>query len=92
MDRYRHRHVRYRGRVTAFSVQYETLVKGEWRAVVRYDTAHGYVHRDLYSAEGVTTKTPLFGITYSDALTFAESDLKANWKVFKQRFLRGTRR
>lgn len=26
---------------------------------------------------------------YNDALTFAESDLKANWEVYKERFLRG---
>jgi len=24
----------------------------------------------------------------NDALTFAESDLKANWEVYKERFLR----
>jgi len=26
---------------------------------------------------------------YNDALTFAESDLKANWGVYKERFFEG---
>jgi len=33
--------------------------------------------------------TPLFGMDYNDALTFAESDLKANWAFYKHLFEKG---
>jgi len=51
----------------------------QWHPVVRYDTAHGFAHRDLLDIKGRVKKTPLFNQDYNDALSFAESDLKANW-------------
>jgi hypothetical protein len=32
--------------------QYETLLHGKWVPVVRYDTAHGFFHRDVYLLAG----------------------------------------
>lgn len=77
-DRYRHRHVRIGGRVVEFAVQYEIRSKGEWVPVVRYDTAHGFAHRDLFIEKGEVVKTPLGLTDFNMGLTFAESDLKAN--------------
>ena len=88
-DRYRHKHLREKERVIFFRVQYETEVNDTWYPVVRYDTAHGFAHRDLLDINGNTIKTPLFIREYNDALTFAESDLKANWGHYKKRFLEG---
>ena len=88
-DRIREYHVRSRGRIISFMVQYDTLFKEEWFAVVRYDSAHGFAHRDLYDAKGRTTKTPLFMRDYNQALTFAELDLKANWRIYRERFVKG---
>jgi hypothetical protein len=89
-DRYRHRHIRERGKIVYFSVQLETSIEGKWYAVVRYDTSHGFAHRDLLSKKGETIrKTPIFVRDHNDALTFAESDLRANWTIYKERFLRG---
>lgn len=88
-DRYRHKHIRQKGRIVYFRVQYETMIEGKWYPVVRYDTVHGFAHRDLIDIKGKIVKTPLFIQDYNDALTFAESDLKANWGVYKERFLRG---
>lgn len=34
---------------------YEAYIDGEWRAIVRYDEAHGYYHKDVM--------TPFFGQT-----------------------------
>lgn len=34
------------GRVLGFVVQLECLFNDEWYPVVRYDTAHGFAHRD----------------------------------------------
>lgn len=88
-DRYRHLHVRVRGRISQFRVQLETRIDGLWCAVVRYDTAHGFAHRDLLDRKGrVVEKTPLFDQNYDEALTFAESDLKTSWEFYKHLFLK----
>ena len=86
-DRYRHLHIREKRDIVFFRVQYEILVEGRWLPVVRYDSAHGFAHRDLMDKRGRVTKTPLFNQDMNDALTFAESDLKANWSKYKKAFL-----
>lgn len=37
-----------RGKVTAFSIQYQAVIRGNWQSVVRYDTNHGYLHRHRF--------------------------------------------
>lgn len=86
-DRYRHLHIKEGGKVVFFRVQLETKIDDKWFAVVRYDTAHGFAHRDLLTIKGGIKKTPLFNQDYNDALTFAEEDLKTNWEYYKKRFL-----
>jgi hypothetical protein len=86
-DRYRHIHIKEKGKIIYFRVQYETKINDKWHAVVRYDTAHGFAHRDLINFKGGVRKTPLFNQNYNDALTFAEHDLKTNWELYKKRFL-----
>ena len=86
-DRYRHLHVRVKERIVFFRVQLETRLETKWLPVVRYDTAHGFAHRDLLDQRGRAEKTPLFNQDLNDALTFAENDLKTNWRSYKQRFL-----
>lgn len=87
-DRYRHKHIRERGKIVYFRIQYETMIEEKWYPVVRYDTAHGFAHRDLINIKGEVVKTPLFIQDYNDALTFTEDDLKANWEIYKERFLK----
>lgn len=59
LDRLRVHFVTERGRVIAIVViQYEAYIDGEWRAIVRFDEAHGYFHRDVMSPEGAQEKTP----------------------------------
>ena len=87
-DRYRHQHIRERGKIVYFRVQLETLIENQWYPVVRYDTSHGFAHRDLIDKKGAVKKTPIFVRDYNDALTFAESDLKANWEIYRDRFLK----
>ena len=88
-DRYRHEHVRLKRDVIGFMVQYETKLKGKWLPVVRYDTRHGFAHRDLLNKKGRKRKTPVFAKDYSEALTFAEYDIRSNWRIYKQQFLKG---
>ncbi len=90
-DRYRHQHVRVKGKVIRFSVQYETKVGYRWLPVVRFDTSHGFAHRDLIDGQGEKIKTPIFARDFNETLLFAESDIKSNWKMYKDRFLRSLR-
>lgn len=70
-------------------VQYEIRMGSDWVPVARYDTAHGFAHRDLLSAKGESVKTPIGIRDMRLALTFASSDLKANWRWYRQRYLEG---
>jgi hypothetical protein len=88
-DRYRHTHIRVKDRVVFFRVQLEMLFEDKWMPVVRYDTAHGFVRRDLLDKKGRSVKTPIFNQDLNDALTFAENDLKSNWLSYRKRFLEG---
>lgn len=63
------------GIVTGFVVQYEALIENKWRPVVRYDTAHGFAHRDLLHPGGDTEKQPLYLPSLNLAPTFAIQDL-----------------
>lgn len=53
-NRVRVRFKKDRGRIVDFVVQYETLIKGDWRPIVRYDTAHGQPHTDIFRSDGTT--------------------------------------
>lgn len=86
-DRYRHTHIRVKEKIVFFRIQLEILWDGKWMPVVRYDTAHGFVHRDLLDKKGHVVKTPIFNQDLNDALTFAENDLKANWLSYRKRFM-----
>ena len=91
-DRYRHVHFSSKGKISYFSIQIETEVNGIWLPVVRYDTAHGFAHRDILNVKGEeVSKTPLFNQDYNSALTFAESDLKLNWESYKTNFLKNAK-
>jgi hypothetical protein len=78
-----------KGAILEFVVQYEALISEEWRPIARYDTAHGFAHKDIMKASGETIKQPLFFETYNLAFTYATIDLKANWKKYRESFVKG---
>lgn len=87
-DRKRYRHIRQGKRILTFTVQYETLVAGEWLPVVRYDTSHRITHKDILDLKGREKKV-LLGITdLHEALLLADNDIKTNWQRYKALFLR----
>jgi len=86
--RIRHYHGRMKQQVVEFMVQFEIHVKGEWKPVIRYDTAHGFAHRDTYSGHGSIEKAPLSVGDFNSTLTFAEFDIRSNWELYRERFLR----
>lgn len=85
--RKRHNHSQIKGKIISFRVQLEVYYKGRWHPVIRYDTAHGYAHRDYLRAAGQIEKTPLFSLDYNEALTFAQKDLNMNWESYRHHFL-----
>jgi len=72
------RHLRVKTKLVQFTVQLEIFFNNKWYPVVRYDTAHGFAHKDLIHKDGKIDKTPIFYLDYNDALTFAEFDLITN--------------
>jgi len=76
-----------KGRPIRFVVQYETWLRRKWRPVIRYDTAHGYAHKDVLDRrDRVIQKTELKNIDYKKALDIADDDIEANWKTYKKDF------
>ncbi|TAK03006.1 hypothetical protein EPO44_07805 [bacterium] len=71
-----------------FLIQLEVEIEGFWKGVIRYDTAHGYAHIDRFNIEGNKKKERL-DLNFKEALTRAERDIKQNWFIYRQRFLKG---
>jgi hypothetical protein len=85
-NRVRERFVKHKGKILGFIVQFEAWMEGKWQPVVRYDTAHGFAHRDELHPDGTETKIPLYFPSYNDALTFAEHDIKMHWEWYEERY------
>lgn len=85
--RRRTRHIRRGNNIIEFIVQYELKIRNEWYPVVRYDTAHGFAHKDILYYKGESRKEILPFDDFNLALTFAEKDLKDNWQKYKDHFL-----
>lgn len=86
--RIRHYHRTEKGRVLKFLIQLEAEVEGSWKEVIRYDTAHGYAHIDRFNIKGRKRKERL-RLNFNEALTRAERDIKQNWLIYRERFLKG---
>jgi hypothetical protein len=91
-DRRRHHHVSERGKVLDFVEQYETFWAKKWVAVIRYDTAHGFAHKDVLRPDGRAIKIRLAESDYNRAMTFAIQDLRTNWTRYKSSFLKRARK
>jgi len=86
-DRKRHVHKTDRGSVISFTVQFETLVDDKWLPVIRYDTAHGYAHKDILHLDGHKEKINLGSLALKEALVLADRNINENWSRYEQRFL-----
>jgi len=90
--RRRTRHVRIGNKIIEFVVQYEIKINNEWYPVVRYDSSHGFAHKDRLSYKGEVIKERLPFSDFNLALTFAEKDLKDNWQKYREHFLKEVRK
>ena len=84
--------VRYqkdRGRILRFTVQLEAYLEDTWTPVTRYDTTHRFVHRDDLKPDGSQIKSPPMAFAdYSDALSYVIRDLRLNYQLYIERYLR----
>lgn len=86
-NRYRHHHILEKQQIVEFSIQYEAFIRGMWHPIVRYDSTHGFGHRDLVHPDGSETKTTFRDWDYAQVLTYGERDLKQNWKIYRQNYM-----
>ena len=83
-DRIRVRFALDAGMVTDFLVQYEVQIGEQWHAVIRYDLAHGFLHRDRLDPQSqLASKEPVPYGTLANAMTEAIREIKANWPEYR---------
>lgn len=85
-DRLRVQAYKEKNKILEFVVQYEAKILDKWYPVVRYDTRHGFAHRDLLHPDGSSDKEPLWFEDYNLSLTYTTEDLKHNWQRYRQKF------
>ena len=87
LDRLRVHFTTERGQVESILViQYEAYIDGKWRAIVRFDQAHGFFHRDVMSPTGEQRKTAQPEIDKKLALTQAITDIKQHWRSYRKTY------
>jgi hypothetical protein len=82
-NRYRHRHAWKQRQITKFRVQYEALIEGMWRTIVRYDSAHGQPHQDILHPDGSQTKQMFPYYTNAEVLTIGQRDIMEHWPDYR---------
>lgn len=85
-DRYRLFCSTDRGDVEIFCVQYEAFIDEQWRPIVRYDTVHGFPHRDVLHPHQPTEKTTYPGRSNAEVLTLGQEDIKRNWQAYRNQY------
>ena len=90
-DQYRHFHRTERGQVIIFRIQYEAYIDDTWQAIVRYDTAHGFPHKDILHPDETENKKTFPGYSNTEVLTFGQTDIRRNWKHYRRNYEREMR-
>ena len=85
--RLRCRYKRRGQRILEYTVQLEVRYLGHWQAVVRFDNAHGFCHRDEIHPDGTETKTPTFVGDANETFTRAIQEVQTHWESHRNRFL-----
>ena len=76
-----------RGRIKRFVIQYEALLETGWYPIIRYDTAHGFAHADLFHPGSKTEKIPMETADYNEAFTLAQEDINQHWEQYLKSYL-----
>jgi hypothetical protein len=88
LNRLRVRLLTENGELIDVMYQYESFIINEWRAIVRYDCAHGFFHRDVILPNGDKEKKTIEIDNLKTASKYAEQDLKDRWEWYKERFIK----
>lgn len=91
-DRKRDEHTVEKGKVVGFIVQYETLFEERWVPIVRYDTSHGYAHKDLINPDGSQEKVLMGTADLAEVLVLADIDIDENRERYRARYFRRLKR
>lgn len=76
------------GETISFAVVLFTFRDGNWINISRYDTAHGYPHRDVLGLrEGLRGKLRMSMLTKKQAFRYAIRDLTENAENYLEDFL-----
>ena len=87
VDRLRVHFITERGQVKSIVViQYEAYIDGKWRAIVRFDEAHGFFHRDVMSPSGEQEKFAEPASYKKLALSRAIADIKQFWRSYRKAY------
>ncbi len=87
LDRLRVHFITERGQVKSILViQYEAYIDGKWRAIVRFDSAHGFFHKDIMSPAGEQQKIDLSSFDKKFDLNEAIADIKNNWASYRKEY------
>jgi len=76
-----------KGKIQRFVVQYESYINAKWHPIIRYDTAHGFIHKDILHPNGAKTKNVFSYLNHNEAFTFAEIDIQNNWQRYLTHYL-----
>ena len=88
LNRLRVRLITENGELIDIVYQYETLLNDKWIAIVRYDCAHGFFHRDVLFPNGDKEKKSIEIDTLKTASKYAEQDLKDRWEWYKDNYIK----
>jgi hypothetical protein len=77
--------------VRGFALQLEVTIGGEAEIVLRFDTAHGYVHEHLFAAQVAQRRRRLRFPDWASAYTYCYEYVKRNWDREIVRFIRDRR-
>lgn len=76
------------GKVLSFAVVLFAFHGGDWIDISRYDTAHGYAHRDVLGfKEGLRGKLPMPTLSFNQAFRYAIRDFEENAENYFADFL-----
>lgn len=74
--------------VTSFLIQLEVFRGGEWKAVRRYDDAHGQPHLDYLDQRGHVYRKVWLDQDRNIVLTLAIRDFYDHWRTYVAEFLK----
>lgn len=76
------------GQIIEFIVQLELYAGERWYPVVRYDTSHGFAHRDILRPSGSQEKQAFEMKDFQEAMTYADADIRMRYIEYCNRFKR----